>query len=349
MVKPVVARTQTQDGVSIVWSSLGTGPALIHMPGVPFSNREAEWQIPVLQRAYAGLTRDLRLIQYDGRGTGQSQRDVSDLSLDAMLFDLDAVVRAAGLRRFALLGFYHSVTFAIAAAARWPEAVTHLVLFGGAIRGWTAMSGPSTQALLSLIERDWDTFVESATHAWLGWPDAAEGRLAADWFRTATTPANARATLEASGAIDVSADAARVRCPALVLHRTPGPPVSLETSTELAAALPDGRLEILPGTSAGLFFEHTGEVVRTIVEFVGGEGAGAAAAASMATPAPAGLTGRELEVLRLVAAGETNAEIGRRLGVTVNTVERHVVNVYRKIDARGRADATAFAVRNGIA
>jgi DNA-binding CsgD family transcriptional regulator len=345
-VKPVVARTLTQDGVSIAWSSLGEGPALIHLPGVPFSNREAEWQIPVLQRAYVGLTRDLRLIQYDGRGTGQSQRDVTDLSLDAMLLDLAAVVRAAGVRRFALIGFYSSVTFAIAAAARWPDAVTHLVLFGGSMRGWTPMSSPATQALLSLIERDWDTFVESAAHAWLGWPDADEGRLAAEWFRTATTPANARATLEASGAIDVTADTARVRCPALVLHRMSGPPVSLETSTELAAALPHGRLEILPGESASLFFEHTDEVVRTIVEFVTGS---PAPGASRRAPGAARLTVRELEVLRLVAAGETNAEIARRLGVTVNTVERHVGNVYRKIDARGRADATAFAVRNGLA
>jgi DNA-binding CsgD family transcriptional regulator/pimeloyl-ACP methyl ester carboxylesterase len=345
-VKPVVARTLTQDGVSIAWSSLGEGPALIALPGVPFSNREAEWQIPVLQRAYAGLTRDLRLIQYDGRGTGQSQRDVTDLSLDAMLLDLEAVVRAAGVRRYALIGFYSSVTFAIAAAARWSDAVTHLVLFGGSMSGWTPMSSPATQALLSLIERDWDTFVESAAHAWLGWPDADEGRLAAEWFRTATTPANARATLEASGAIDVTADTARVRCPALVLHRMFGPPVSLETSTELAAALPHGRLEILPGESASLFFEHTDEVVRTIVDFVAGS---PAPAASRRTPGPSGLTARELEVLRLVAAGETNAEIARRLGVTVNTVERHVGNVYRKIDARGRADATAFAVRNGLA
>jgi len=61
------------------------------------------------------------------------------------------------------------------------------------------------------------------------------------------------------------------------------------------------------------------------------------------------LTAREVEVLRLVAAGESNAEIAARLGVTINTVERHVVNVYRKIDARGRADATAFAIRNGLA
>ena len=61
------------------------------------------------------------------------------------------------------------------------------------------------------------------------------------------------------------------------------------------------------------------------------------------------LTPREVEVLRLVAAGESNAEIAARLGVTINTVERHVVNVYRKIDARGRADATAFAIRNGLA
>ena len=63
----------------------------------------------------------------------------------------------------------------------------------------------------------------------------------------------------------------------------------------------------------------------------------------------AGLTGREVEVLRMLAAGMTNAEIAGGLGLSVNTIERHVGNVYRKIDARGRADATAFAIRRGIA
>ena len=62
-----------------------------------------------------------------------------------------------------------------------------------------------------------------------------------------------------------------------------------------------------------------------------------------------GLTTREVEVLRHLAAGETNAEIAADLGLSVNTIERHVSNVYRKIDARGRADATAYAIRRGIA
>ncbi len=64
--------------------------------------------------------------------------------------------------------------------------------------------------------------------------------------------------------------------------------------------------------------------------------------------AAAGLSRRELEVLKLVAAGDSNGEIARRLGLSPHTVERHVANIYRKIDARGRADATAFAVRHGL-
>jgi DNA-binding NarL/FixJ family response regulator len=65
--------------------------------------------------------------------------------------------------------------------------------------------------------------------------------------------------------------------------------------------------------------------------------------------APAGLTQRELEVLRCLAAGDANQQIATSLGVSVHTVERHVANIYRKIDARGRADATAHALRHGLA
>ena len=351
--EPQFARTRAPDGVSISWSRAGEGPALVYLPAAPFSDTAAEWSIPVLGRAFEGLARRVRLIQFDARGTGRSQRDVSDVSLEAMLGDLSAVADAAGLERFAILGSYSAVTHAIAAAARRPEAVSHLVLFGGAARGFVPMSGQGTQALLSLIERDWDTFVESAAHAWLGWPDPAQGRLTANWFRSATTAANARATFQAASAVDVTADCARVRCPALVLHRVDAPPVSLETAADLADSLPNGRLEVIPGTSASLFYEDANALVRLIGDFVTGTVAPRGAPRSRGGGAPttgrSPLTAREVEVLRLVAAGETNAEIGRRLGVTVNTVERHLVNVYRKIDARGRADATAYAIRNNIA
>lgn len=347
-VTPDLKFARSADGVSIGWTNIGAGPSLVYLPGVPFSNLEAEWRIPVLRRAFEGLALHLRFVQYDGRGTGRSQRDVSDLSLAAMLRDLDAVVDAAGLDRFALLGFYNSVTHAISYAARHPERVTHLVLFGGSARGWDPMSGNATQALLSLIDRDWDTFVESVTHAWLGWPDDEEGRLAADWFRTATTPAVARATLQAASGIDVTRELPDVQCPALVLHRRGATVVPLEMSNELAAELPNGELRLIEGRSASLFFEDTDAVVAEIIGFVTGRAP--KAGARRATPAGRSrLSPREREVLRLVAAGDSNGEIAARLGLSTNTVERHVTNVYRKIDARGRADATAYAIHHGIA
>jgi pimeloyl-ACP methyl ester carboxylesterase/DNA-binding CsgD family transcriptional regulator len=351
--RPPLYRARSADGVTLAWTSTGSGPALVHLPGAPFSNLEAEWRIPVLRRAYNGLARQLRFIQFDSRGTGRSQRDVSDLSLAAMLRDLDAVVRAADLRRFALLGFYSSVTHAIAYAARHPDRVSHLILFGGSAHGWSPMSSPATQALLSLIERDWDTFVESATHAWLGWPSGEEGSLAAEWFRTATTPAMARLTLQAAAEMDVTGELANVRCPVLVLHRLGQHVIPLETSEELVAGMPRATLRLLPGQSASLFFEEPDELVAAIVGFVTGvqpEAGERHRGPRTAIMERAGtLTPRETDVLRLIAAGESNAEIAARLGVTDNTVERHITNLYRKINARGRADATAFAIRHGIA
>lgn len=349
---PDLAIASASDGINIAWSSFGRGPALIHLPGVPFSNIEGEWRIPVLQRAFTELGEHVRLIQYDGRGTGGSQRDVTDFSLEAYLRDLDAVVEAARVDQVVLLGFYHSVTHAIAWAARHPQRVRGLILFGGSTRGWDPMQGAGTQALLSLIERDWDTFVELIAHAWLGWPAGDEGRLAADWFRSSTTPTVARATLQAAYAIDVTADATRVRCPALVLHRTDASVIPFELSADLARALPNGHLEMLPGASASLFFEHTEQVVDRLVAFVRDpEAAPTAAAERGARPirGSGGLSPREIEVLRLLAAGDTNGEIAAKLGISINTVERHVGNAYRKIDARGRAEATAWAIRNGVA
>jgi DNA-binding NarL/FixJ family response regulator len=104
-----------------------------------------------------------------------------------------------------------------------------------------------------------------------------------------------------------------------------------------------------------LFGDDPGEVVRLLAGFFrdGIEPAEqpptSAAVARPATTRSGGLSRRELEVLRLVAGGESNAQIARRLGLSTHTVERHVANVYRKVGARGRADATAYALRNGLA
>ena len=146
----------------------------------------------------------------------------------------------------------------------------------------------------------------------------------------------------------------------LVLHRADAPVIPLELSRSLAASLPDARLELLPGTSASLFFEDPEGVADRIATFAG---AHHVAAADAAMPRPAGAAAPGLDrrsprrpvATRARGAGSDRrmatrmAQIAAGLGISVNTVERHVSNVYRKIDARGRADATAWALRRGVA
>ena len=349
--EPRIEYARTSDGVTIAYTTNGSGPTMVWLPPVPFSNIVAQWQIPLLRSAYEGLGHHLRVVLYDGRGTGQSQREVEDLGLEAMIRDLEAVVSSARLGRFALFGYYHSCLLAIAYAAAHPRQVTRLVLFGGAARGWDAMAPAETQALLSLIERDWDLFTDAAAHAWLGWSAGETGRLMADAFRTATTPAMARSMLRLARETDVSSDLPLIRVPALVLHRQGERQIPVDVSRGLAAALPNGTLVELAGSTATLFVEDLEGDIKVLVDFL------TDGVARPRTPpqhraararASDDLTPRELDVLRLVAGGDSNAEVAHRLGLSVHTVERHLANLYPKIGARGRADATAYAIRRGI-
>jgi DNA-binding CsgD family transcriptional regulator/pimeloyl-ACP methyl ester carboxylesterase len=352
---PRISYARSADGVSLAFTVAGDGPALVFVPWVPFSNLRMEWQNPLLNRVFGRLARRLTLVHYDGRGTGHSQRDVTDLSLEAMVCDLEAVVDRAGLAEVSLLGQYNSCPHAIAYAARHPERVTRMVLFAGSARGWNAMSARQTQALLSLIEQDWDLFADTAAHQWMGWSAGDAGRAIADGIRGAVTPQIARATMQAASAADVTDLLPKVAAPTLVLHPRDMIQIPLEVARSLAMGLPRGRLVVLEGGQPVLFADDAGEVVSLLAGFFcdGIEPAAVSEAMPAAVSghgmAPDGLSRRELEVLRLVAAGESNSQIARRLGLSTHTVERHVANLYRKIGARGRADATAYALRNGLA
>jgi DNA-binding CsgD family transcriptional regulator len=218
-----------------------------------------------------------------------------------------------------------------------------MVLFGGSARGWTAMSARQTQALLSLIEQDWDLFADTAAHQWMGWSAGEAGRAVADGIRAAVTPQIARATMQAASAADVTELLPRVAARTLVLHPREMAQIPVDVAQSLAMALPRGRLVLLEGAQPVLFTEHPDEIVSLLTGFFldGVEPAETPSAVVAGRPVPPsdGLSPRELEVLRLLAAGESNAQIARRLGLSTHTVERHVANLYRKIGARGRADA----------
>jgi DNA-binding CsgD family transcriptional regulator/pimeloyl-ACP methyl ester carboxylesterase len=357
MSAPRISYARSADGVSLAFTVAGDGPAVVFVPWVPFSNLLTEWQNPLLNRVFGQMAQRLTLVHYDGRGTGHSQRDVADLSLEAMVSDLETVLDRAGLAEASLVGQYNSCPHAIAYAARHPERVKRMVLFCGSARGWDAMSARQTQALLSLIEQDWDLFADTAAHQWMGWSAGQIGRAMADGIRGAVTPQIARATMQAASAADVTELLPGVAARTLVLHPRDMTQIPVDVARSLAMGLPRGRLVVLEGAQPVLFGEDPGEVVSMLVGFFrdGIEPAEvpsavlAGAAGSRSTVPSDGLSPRELEVLRLVAAGESNSQIARRLGLSTHTVERHVANLYRKIGARGRADATAYALRRGLA
>jgi DNA-binding CsgD family transcriptional regulator len=350
--EPRVAYARTSDGVEIAHHVLGAGPWLVLMPGVPFSFFMQEWQIAPQRELLIWLSRFVTVVQYDGRGTGLSQRDVADLSVAAMVRDLEAVVERLGIEDFGLFGFYNSCLGAIAYAAKHNRDLRGLFLWGAATQGSKEMGTERTQAVLSLIERDWDLFAETAAHAWSGWGSAIASRVA-DVFRQATTPAVARATLVAAAGADIGPFLEQVSTRTLVFHRAAQTQPPLEVSREVASRLPNGRLVVLEGDVPSHHVGDASIAFELAVEQLTGvrpEPAQRAPVSDLQPSVhPSILTAREREVLGWVARGDTNAEIAYRLGVTIHTIERHLVNSYRKIDVRGRAEAAAYAVREGLA
>ena len=130
--EPRIQYAQTEDGVSIAFATLGEGTPFIYMPH-PFPHLQLDWEVPESRSWWERWAKNRQLVRYDARGTGLSDRDVTDFSLDAGVRDLEAVVDGQGLERFALWAGATSGLVGIAYAVRHPERVTHLILWNSEI------------------------------------------------------------------------------------------------------------------------------------------------------------------------------------------------------------------------
>ena len=356
--EPRIRYAPTADGVSIAFWTLGEGAPLVYMAGGPWGHVEL-WDIPQCRRWYERLAQERMLVRYDVRGTGWSERDIADHSLDALVADVEAVVDRLGLDRFAMFGAFDAGPVAIAYAARHPERVSHLILWCSWART-SDIRSPRIRAWLGLIDQDWELMTDTCAHLALGWLAGEVGRHAAQRLRERVSPEAARAALEAMGTFDVTQLLPRLKVPTLVLHRNDIPWLPVSIARSLASRIPDARLSILEGESTAPYLGDTEAAASAIDEFLGEleEGRTEQREAD-ALPSkrdgsgptrgyPHGLTAREVEVLRHLAGGRTNDEIAEELFVSVRTVERHVANIYAKIGARGRANATAYALNHHL-
>jgi pimeloyl-ACP methyl ester carboxylesterase/DNA-binding CsgD family transcriptional regulator len=339
---------RTRDGVDIAFWTLGEGTAFVHLTAGTTASH-GEWQIPECRRWYEQLASKRKLVRYDNRGEGLSDRSVSVRSLEASAIDLEAVVDRLGLERFVLFGPWYGGPPAIAYAARHPKRVSHLILWCTFARGSEWMRQPQLQAVRSLVDKDWVVYTEAVAHVILGWSQGEPARRYPSLLRDSVTPEFVQEYYAQLNEWDVSALLPRVSVPTLVLHRRQHS-LGLDVPRGLAAGIHNSRLVLLDGSSTAPYLGDTEAVLRAIDEFVA---EAKPPPETLHVPAiepelPFSLTARELEVLRLIANGRTNSEIAMELVLSIRTVARHITNIYGKIGARGRADATAYAIRHRL-
>jgi class 3 adenylate cyclase len=271
MMEPRIQYAKTADGVSIAFWTLGEGMPFMHMP-LAFSHIQMEWQIPECRRWYEGLAQNRKLVRYDTRGLGSSERNVTDLSADALDLDMEAVVDRLGLEKFALLGLQHSGPLAIAYAARHPERVSHLILWGAYARASEYLASSEFRAMRALVGTAWQTYTEAVAHTLLGWSAGEPARRYAALVRDSVSPEFFQAVvIPALNEFDVTPLLPQVRSPTLVLHRRQHAGVSVDVARGLASRIPDARLVLLEGESGAPYLGDTEAVLAAIHEFLGEE------------------------------------------------------------------------------
>ncbi|HXG37033.1 MAG TPA: alpha/beta fold hydrolase [Dehalococcoidia bacterium] len=236
----------TSDGVRIAYGTVGEGPPIVKAPNW-LTHLEYEWQNPVWRHWWQELAVDHQVIRFDQRGCGLSDWDVEDLSFQSWVRDLETVVEASGVGKFALLGISQGGAVAIEYAVRHPEKVTHLILCGAYTRGWAKRghSLPEHEAVLTLIREGWgrDNPIYRQLFTLTFMPEATPEQI--HWFnelqRVSTSAPNAARLRTASGQIDVLDRLPLVSVPTLVLHARGDERVPFDQGRQLASLIPNAR------------------------------------------------------------------------------------------------------------
>lgn len=343
---------QSFDGTRLAYAMTGEGPPLVKAPHW-LTHLEYEWQTPIWTPWIESLSRAHTLLRMDERGCGLSDRDVADISFAAWVRDLEAVVDAAGLERFALFGHSQGGAIAVEYAVRHPERVTHLVLLGGYARG-SMKRDPSPQridelqALLKLIEVGWGqddpSYRQMFSTQFMPGATPEQIKSMTEMQRTSATPECAVRIVRSMFSIDVRESAPRVACPTLILHARGDRRVPFEEGRLLAGLIPEARLVPLDTENHVLLSQEPAfrRFFEELESFVP-RPAGAAKTAAFSQ-----LTAREAEVLEHIAQGLDNAQIAAHLGISEKTVRNNITHIFDKLGVENRPQAIVLARNNGL-
>lgn len=339
------ARGFANSGARIAYEVVGSGADALVVTPPWLSHLDYDWETPEVRAYYEALAAGRRVVRYDKRGTGLSEREVGReaCSPEIQMHDCLAVLDAAGVARASFLVVSEGGPMAITLATRHRDRVDRLILYGSYARHRGGPEHPigrppeRLEALAGLIRSDWGLGSRLLANIFI--PEADPARVA--WFTTyqriAATADVAIAFLESAYAIDVRHLLPAVSCPVLVLHRRQDQLIPLAQGEYLAAHIPNARLCALEGEHHLPYFGDTASVIDAVSRFL-------SPAEGPARP----LSPREREVLRLVADGLSNCAIAGRLSVSEATVTRHLANIFAKTGVTNRAAAVAQAFRHGL-
>jgi pimeloyl-ACP methyl ester carboxylesterase/class 3 adenylate cyclase len=278
-VRPETRYARTLDGVSIAYQTLGSGPFdLVWIPGW-VSNVETAWEEPTLAHLFERLASFSRLILFDKRGTGLSDRvpDREMPSLETRMSDLTAVCDQIGATRTTLFGTSEGGAMAILFAATYPERTSGLILMGafarrlrGADFPW-GMTAAEHEYMLEQVRAGWGGPVGLDIRAPSRLGDQRFRDTWARYLRAGASPGAAVALMRMNAQIDVRDVLATVHVPTLVMHRVGDQTISIDVGRHLAAGIPGARMVELPGNDHIPWVGDTDRLIAEIEAFVTGE------------------------------------------------------------------------------
>jgi len=237
-----------EDGVALAVATAGAGPALLRA-GTWMTHVEHDWTSPLWAPFLRRLSARNRLVRYDMRGCGLSDRAVADISAAAFARDLETVAESLGAERFALLGASQGAAAAIACAAAHPARVSHLVIVGGYARGRNrrglVAEQEKAQAILTLMRQGWgdprSAFMQMFSSLYV--PRSSPEQLAW-WVEAQRGSSNGETAVRirtACDEIDVTPLLPQVKVPTLVLHGRGDSVAPFEEGRLIAAGIPGAR------------------------------------------------------------------------------------------------------------
>jgi len=243
---------ESSDGTQIAYATIGSGPPLVRA-GHWLTHLEHDWHSPVWRPLLDEFTKTFQVTRYDQRGNGLSDWSIRNFLLDAFVDDLEAVVDAAKLDRFALYGTSQGAPIAISYAVRHPGRVSHLILHGGYVMGRNLRASEAEreqgEAILALMRHGWgkegSPFIKAFTSMYI--PDGTKEQIDSlvDLQAQTVSPENAVALRTAVDNFDVSELLTKVTVPTLVIHARNDGVHPLDEGRKLASGIKNSEFVLL--------------------------------------------------------------------------------------------------------